>query len=160
MSFLKFAEAIRQRESSDNYKCVNKFGFVGAYQFGKMRLYDLDISLDGYAPPKMDKRRVLSREEFLNDTKLQDELFRKHCQLHRAYILKHLQTYIGSQFNYKTERKTITVSGMIAGAHLKGLGGLVNFCLGKDSKDALGTTVGDYMVKFGGYDLSDLEDLT
>jgi hypothetical protein len=48
----------------------------------------------------------------------------------------------------------ITLSGLVAGAHLKGLGGVKQFLQGKDNEDALGTKISEYIKKFGGYDLT------
>jgi len=53
----------------------------------------------------------------------------------------------------------ITISGLVAGAHLKGLGGVRKFLKGKDNADAYGTKISEYIEKFGGYDLSD-SDIT
>jgi hypothetical protein len=33
-----FLDAIRFRESSNNYKAVNRFGYLGKYQFGRATL--------------------------------------------------------------------------------------------------------------------------
>ncbi len=53
----------------------------------------------------------------------------------------------------------ITISGSVAGAYLKGLGGVRKFLKGKDNADAYGTKISEYIEKFGGYDLSD-SDIT
>ncbi len=53
----------------------------------------------------------------------------------------------------------ITISGLVAGAHLKGIGGVKKFLKGKDNADAYGTMISEYIEKFGGYDLSD-SDIT
>jgi len=48
---------------------------------------------------------------------------------------------------------------LVAGAHLKGLGGVRKFLKGKDNADAYGTKISEYIKRFGGYDLSD-SDIT
>lgn len=53
----------------------------------------------------------------------------------------------------------ITISGLVAGAHLKGIGGVRKFLKGKDNADAYGTKISEYIKKFGGYDLND-SDIT
>ena len=40
-----FLEAIGQKESSNNYKAVNKLGYMGKYQFGASTLKTLNINV-------------------------------------------------------------------------------------------------------------------
>ena len=58
-----FLEAMGKRESSNNYRAVNRFGYMGKYQFGKSTLKTLKIKV--------------SKEEFLNNPDLQEEAMHK-----------------------------------------------------------------------------------
>ena len=40
-----FLEAMGKRESSNNYRAVNRFGYMGKYQFGKSTLKTLKIKV-------------------------------------------------------------------------------------------------------------------
>ena len=149
--FGEFAYALGERESGNNYKIVNTLGYVGRWQFGKPRLYDLGYSLDGWSPPHLDPKIIIKRQDFLGDSKLQDKLFRKHIQQHTKYATRHFSDYFG---------KTIlgievTLSGLVAGMHLKGIGGVRDFLKGENNKDGYGTEITEYIEKFGDYDLID-----
>lgn len=144
-SFSDFKTALGFAEGSGDYKADNKRGYVGKYQFGKERLKDL-----GYTGT-------------LNNLKLnpglQENLFLMHVQDHAKYLVKFLQTAkskIGSH---------ITLSGLIAGAHLKGRGhinytdnckrsGVIQYILfGKDCSDGNGTKISTYVNKFSGFEI-------
>jgi len=77
--FDEFAKAIRERESSNRYDIENKFGYLGAYQFGKARLLDLGYSIDDYGkkshPEKYKKAMKVSKEKFLKSPHMQDGAF-------------------------------------------------------------------------------------
>ena len=71
-----FLDAIGHRESSNRYTVVNKWGYMGKYQFGKRTLKSL-----GYD---------VSRKEFLNSPHLQEMamidllLHNKNCLLYTS----------------------------------------------------------------------------
>lgn len=147
--FEEFKNDLGQRESSNNYRCVNSLGFLGRYQFGKPRLWDLGLSIDGWRPKNFieipNYIRQLTRDQFLNDSVLQDKIFRDH--------VKNLSIRI--TVRYAAESARFTLSGLVAGAHLKGLGGVKSFIEGKDNEDAYGTKISEYIEKFKGYDLTE-----
>lgn len=73
----------------------------------------------------------------------------------KEFLVKKLR--IGEKFKYKGQEYKITTSGIIAGAHLVGEGGLKKYLKDKSIKqDGLGTSVLEYMAKFGGYDMTEL----
>lgn len=154
-NYIDFINALGKRESNNNYKCVNKYGFAGRWQFGKMRLYDFGYSLNGYSPKNKPVLKFISLTEFLNNPKLQCEIMRKHVEHWLKVIEKKYKNYIGKTIN----GIEITASGMVAGLHLKGEGskenpGLRQFLeTGKNNVDGLGTGIDEYISKFGGYDI-------
>jgi hypothetical protein len=149
--FGEFAYALGQRESGNDYKALNSFGYVGRWQFGKMRLYDLGYSLNGYAPPHLNPKKIIAIQDFLNDSELQDKLFRKHIEQHTRYVTRHFSDQLG-KIILGVE---ITLSGLVAGIHLKGIGGVRMFLQGVNNKDGYGTEITEYIEKFGGYELTD-----
>ena len=157
-------------------ECVNEFGFLGFYQFGKPRLWDLGLSIDGWKPRwwspqrlKQYKVYIISEIEFLLNSDLQDTIFRAHIQDLRKQIQKKYSKHYGCEtwdiwgMNDLTVLSggvamskpniIITESGLVAGAHLKGLGGVKQFLKGNDNVDALGTKISEYIEKFAGYEL-------
>lgn len=144
--YYDFREAIGERESGGNYYIVNDWGFLGKYQFGKPRLYDLGYSVNGWHPSGQNLKQFITIGDFLTNRELQDDLFLKHVTL----ILRRLRK------EYKKAIRKYTESGLVAGVHLKGLGGLKDFLNGNDNSDGYGTKISEYINKFAGYDLSEL----
>ena len=58
-SHQQFLDAIGYRESSNRYDVVNKYGYMGKYQFGKSTLKGLGFKV--------------TKEEFLNNPELQEQ---------------------------------------------------------------------------------------
>lgn len=154
-NYIDFLNALGNRESNNDYKRVNKYGFAGRWQFGKMRLYDFGYSLNGYSPKNRPVLKFISLTEFLNNPKLQCEIMRKHVESWIKVIEKRYKKYIGKDI----AGVNITVSGMVAGLHLKGEGtekypGLRQFLeSGNSNVDGMGTEITEYIKKFGGYDV-------
>lgn len=149
-SYSEFKHAIRLRESSGNYQCVNKFGFLGAYQFGRARLCDLGLTqrIDphskGFANSDFQFIPPMSQSKFLASERIQDFCFDRHVY----YLKKEVQKICGPE---------ISLSGAIAACHLLGVGGLSDFIFrGINSCDALGTKLSDYLNEFSGYEIPDL----
>jgi len=156
--FEKFALAIRRRESSNNYRAVNVYGYLGAYQFGMARLCDLGYTerkagTTGYSNSAFQWKAGYSKEYFLNHPDFQDRVFKQHCQDLIARIKKLFPDYLGKRI----DGVEITLSGLVAGAHLGGIGGVKNFLKGYyDSHDQFGTRISDYIKEFSGYNLENL----
>ena len=147
-----FLTALGQRESSGNYEAKNNYGFAGRWQFGKPRLYDLGISLDGWHPKDRPQLKNVSWVEFKKDTLLQDMAVIKHVKdLKYRFMRKPYIDYLGKEIN----GVEITLSGLVAGAHLKGIGGVNEFLEGHDNADAYNTKISEYIQKFGDYNLTD-----
>ena len=148
-TFDDFARDLGERESGNRYDCVNTLGFMGRWQFGKPRLYDLGLSIDGWKPKLKEARTIISKSQFLNDHELQDRIFSAHVQ----DLLKRLNKMYGDRLGKVFRGIEITLSGLVAGAHLLGIGGVKNFFSGTDKMDAYGTNIKEYLTKFAGYNL-------
>ena len=138
-----FTEKLKSQESSGRYTVVSKQNnkeHMGAYQFGKARLTDY----------KRASGKTFSKKEFLNNPKLQDEIFAWHVQDYKQRIVKDgLDKYIGTEIN-GTE---VTMDGLVAVAHLGGYPGMINFLRmqgkGKaDRSDENGTKMSKYLRQF------------
>lgn len=154
--FSEFQEKLKKRESSNNYKAVNKFGYLGAYQFGKMRLYDLGYSLDNYSPFGKRKKTYLSKDDFLNNKDLQDRLFKQSMREYYKLIKRKYEKNLNRPFQHNGKIFTLTISGAMAVCHLLGVGGLVSLLKGYNKTDGNGTQASEYAYLFSGFDVEDL----
>ncbi len=154
----KFFVALSERESSNNPKAQNRFGYIGKYQFGEEAL-----AVTGYyikdKTRKNDwigkwtgKNGIYSKNDYLNNPKVQDkaaaELASKNWHFARQ---KGLHKYVGT----KVSGIYITKSGIVASMHLLGPQKVSDFLKhGKANSDGFGTSVKDYMHKFSNHDLT------
>jgi len=137
VSHQQFLNAIGHRESSNNYNVVNRFGYMGKYQFGKSTLKTLKINV--------------SRTEFINNPELQEHAMQQNL----IYNQKKLKRYIKKYDNTIVNGILVTESGLLAAAHLGGAGSVRKwFRTGKAIKDGNGVKITSYMKEFGGYKLN------
>lgn len=152
-----FCLAVRQRESSNNYQAINKFGYLGAYQFGMARLCDLGIarrkdplshSLKNEA---FDFCAGITKDIFLNSPHLQDSCFDMHIHRLKNVLLKR---YPGISQGISANGQPIDLSGALMACHLCGIGALDDFIhSGIDDHDANGTKTSDYIKLFAGFNI-------
>lgn len=157
-SYNQFFAALRQRESGNDYKAVNGYGYIGAYQFGEAALIDLGYVVNDGSAFNNDfsggftgKNGVDSRSEFLNTPSAQDKAAEEWFELLWDRIVYYdLDTYAGQTLN----GVELTKSGMIAASHLLGTGGLRDFIQsgGTDAgSDAYNTQITEYLELFENY---------
>jgi len=183
--FRDFLEALGRRETGlpsgdpNQYKVENSLGFIGKYQFGEPLLIDL-----GYYIPKdgiffgngadknfwrgtwTGKKGIDSKSKFLNSPDVQEFAVGEEFTLNWKRINdtlrgqgKSIDNFLGKEkiFIDRGVSKTVTISlsGILAGAHLRGANGLADLLL-KDqvSADEFGTSILEYMSELGGYDVS------
>ncbi|PCJ96919.1 MAG: hypothetical protein COA50_06400 [Flavobacteriaceae bacterium] len=137
-SYVGFKEALAFRESQGDYFVTNSLGYLGKYQFGVGTLHLMG---------------VYNANNFLNDPVLQERVFQinvaRNKWILRRDILRFSGKYVGGVL--------ITESGILAGAHLAGPGNVKKYLRSygkKGFKDAYGTSIGHYIKKFSGYDVS------
>jgi hypothetical protein len=134
-----FLEKIGHYESGNRYEKVNRWGYMGRYQFGQETLHALDIKV--------------TKKKFLTSPMLQEQAMSKLLEANRRTLRRYIKKYDSKIVNgiYVTE------SGILAAAHLGGAGSVIDwFKNGVDFKDANGTPITRYMKLFSGYQL-DLE---
>ncbi len=140
-SFIGFKEALGFKESQNNYFIVNKFGYLGKYQFGKSTLKMIGIN---------------DANMFLKKPELQEKAFIANTKRNKWILRREIKRFVGSYI----KGVKITESGILAAAHLGGPGNVKKYLrsFGKDCfKDGLGTSVADYMKYFSGFDTSSIE---
>lgn len=131
-----FLDALGFKESRNNYKVVNSYGYMGRYQFGKATLKGLGFKV--------------TQEEFLNNPELQEIAMQALLEHNKKKLKKYIEKYDGEVVHgvYVTE------SGILAAAHLAGQGNVKKFLRsGDEFKDGYGTALTTYMQKFSGYQL-------
>ena len=137
MSHQQFLNAMGHRESSNDYTVINRFGYMGKYQFGNSTLKTLKINV--------------SRTEFINDPELQEYAMQQNLLYNKKRLKRYIKKYDGTIVN----GILITESGLLAAAHLGGAGSVKKwFRTGKARKDGNGVKITSYMKQFGGYDLN------
>ena len=137
-NYLGFKEALGFKESGGRYSVVNRFGYIGKYQFGKNTLRMIGIK---------------DARAFLRSPELQEEAFYANSSRNKWILRKFIAYFDGM----KIKGIQITESGILAAAHLVGPGAVKVFLRSGGQKvpsDAFGTSIVDYMRKFSGYDTS------
>jgi hypothetical protein len=134
-TYVGFKEAIAFKESRGDYSIVNTFGYMGKYQFGKGTL---------------DMIGIKDSDNFLNDTRLQEEAFDANLSRNKWILRRDIKRYVGSYIG----GVKITESGILAAAHLAGAGNVKKYLRSggmEDFSDGFGTSIRHYLRKFSGY---------
>lgn len=148
--YKEFKAALGERESSNNYSVINSFGFMGKYQLGYDRLFELGlVVLNGTC---YDWKNGLDQEKFLENEYLQEVVF----DLHFFDVLNRLVRSYSSFINFKINETNLSFSGMFAGVHLLGFESIdKRLKSGEEIKDAYGTSIDTYLELFSGYEIFD-----
>jgi hypothetical protein len=141
--FTRFIDDLGHRESGNNWLSVNRIGCFGEFQFAESTLRYL-----GYKKITLKKFKA---NPAIFPRELQVQALMNLIKVNLSY-LTHYEHFIGDTIN----GVVISKSGMIAASHLGGAGSLKKFLNsnGKiNKKDVFGTSIYDYLKKFGDYDL-------
>lgn len=151
-----FRERLGYYESRGDYQIVNRYGYLGKYQMGECALIDTGHYLgdasgclkQDWAGPWSGLNGVYSLADYLNNPSAQDAAVQALIDQNWYEIKRRgLDIYVGRQM-YNVN---VTVAGMLAAAHLGGVGGVERF-LGSggtdDPADAFGTSLSTYMARF------------
>jgi len=160
-----FFNDLGARESGGKYNIINKYGYAGKYQMGEMALVDAGYYVKKNARYNNDwsgkftgKDGVKSLKDFLNNPQVQENAQIIYKKKQWGYLKAvGADKYAGKTIN----GFTITPSGLLAGAHLKGAGSVIKYLKSNGQiveKDGFGTSVESYIKQFAGYDVSILTD--
>lgn len=141
--FIKFSDHLGYKESNNNPTAINKIGCFGEWQFQEATLHHL-----GYIDITLEKFRVNPNifSKKIQRKVLKDLIVMNWIQLHTY------ECYVGLVI----DNIIITKSGILAAAHLGGVGSVKLFLLSGgriNRSDMNGTTIGDYLKEFQEYDL-------
>ena len=132
-----FLDALGHQESGNRYHIVNKYGYMGRYQFGKETLKTIKIRV--------------SRDIFLNNPDLQEQAMQRLLIYNKKKLKKYIEKYDGKIIH----GILVTESGLLAAAHLGGQGSVKKwFRTGSIRRDGNGVKITSYMKRFGGYKLN------
>lgn len=134
--FIGYKEAIAHKESRGKYNRINSLGYMGKYQFGAQTLETIGIK-DSLG--------------FLRNPKLQEKAFITLLSRNKYELRKYINYFEGKIVN----GVKITESGILAAAHLGGVGSVKRFLDSNGQlkcKDEYGTSVQTYMREFGGFE--------
>ncbi|BBD68913.1 hypothetical protein NIES4072_37550 [Nostoc commune NIES-4072] len=169
-SFQDMLLALGRRETGQEnppYNIENQLGFIGKYQFGEALLIDLGYyranfyygngaSRNEWQGTWTGKNGVNSKQDFLNNqNNVQETAIQEAFALNLSRINSQLgqnglsvRQFIGQQRG----GVVITISGILAAAHLRGEGGVVQLLLNNQvSQDENGTSILTYLREFGGF---------
>jgi hypothetical protein len=137
-SFNGFKEALGFKESKGNYGAVNRFGYLGKYQFGISTLKSLGVH---------------DIDFFLQNPEIQERVFMTSLERNKGILSAYIERFDHTYLN----GIRITESGILAAAHLAGVENVKRYFYSKGVRtftDANGASVRYYLKKFSGYDLS------
>lgn len=147
-----FMGAMAERESNNTPTVVNRYGYLGKYQFSPKTLWALG------------RRFRVTKQQFLGTEALQDSAMVQYLQDNRTIIQDLIVRFDGRWFR----GLYITESGLLAGAHLVGPQGLRAFLdptyeITRNGMkyrprftDGNGVHVGVYIEQFSRYALDNL----
>ena len=171
-----FLIALGEQESGGEknpYFCKNKFGYVGRYQMGEQAMAEMGIYKKKADPNTKsvnynndwtgffvkNKYGIENLWDYRTSPEKQDLLQADYKKKEWITITKMgLNKYVGKIIN----GTTITESGMLAGSHLVGVGGLKKYLISNgtnDVKDGTGTRISYYIKKFEGYNVTEFTEL-
>jgi hypothetical protein len=139
--FNRWKEDLGFKESGGDWTKYNKIGCIGTYQF---RVATLEcLGFKGITFNKFKTNPEIFSPE------LQEEALRALIRANEL-ALKQFEQYIGQTIG----GVLITRSGLLAAAHLGGIGGVKKFLENnKNPLDSNGTSIGDYLQKFHRYNI-------
>ena len=140
-----FMTAIGKYESGNNPEVVNETNHMGKYQFHPHTLAVLGINT--------------TKDSFLSNPALQDSAMIKYMKLNFAALRPIISQFAGKWHN----GVYVTVSGILAGAHLVGSGGMKTYFYPDKyayaTSDHNGATAEYYLKKFSNYAINLRYDL-
>lgn len=170
-SFQDMLLALGRRETGRQnppYNIENQLGFMGKYQFGEALLIDLGyyransyygqqgIAKNYWRGIWTGKNGVNSKQDLLNNkNNVQERAIQEAFALNLNRINNQLRQNGRSLKDFIGQQRggvVITTSGILAAAHLRGEGGVVQLLLNNQvSRDENGTSILAYLREFGGF---------
>lgn len=141
--FIGYKEALAFKESQGNYRKINTLGYLGKYQFGLETLKSIGVKDSAH---------------FMNSPKLQEKAFVTLLAKNKYELRAYIARYEGKMI----DGVKITESGILAAAHLGGVGSVKRFFNSngtRSKKDAYGTSIRTYLRDFAGFETNTIEPI-
>lgn len=158
-AFADYLKALAQRESSMN-PAAELNGYIGLFQMGTMAMTDagyyrpMGTGVNSWGGVFTGKDGLTSLAQFKASPDIQVKAVTAYINKVQGYISSFgLGRYIGQTIN----GVEITMSGILAGAHLVGIGSLKQYLESGGSiipRDGNNVPITDYIAQFGGYSIS------
>jgi len=139
-----FLEALGMKESSNNWKVVNKWGYMGKWQMGRSALRSMGIY--NITPYKF------RRDPSIFSKIQQEAAIERLVNLNYFQLKRFIDVFSGATI----KGVKITPAGILAAAHLGGVHGVEKFLYTQgryNPHDALGTSILSYIKYFGNYNI-------
>jgi hypothetical protein len=138
-----YCTVLGKKESGNDYSIVNSIGFAGRWQFGRLALIDggyVSGGSGGGAPTAASnwtgKDGISSLQAWLASKTAQDSAMVEYTQSHYRSLI--------NKGGLTTSSSLPRVAGLLAAAHLMGVGGAMKMVDGTVTSDANGTTTTSY----------------
>lgn len=162
-TFQDFLAVLGQRESSGDYGIVSPAGYLGMYQMSEILLvdigwlgsdgkYDNNYTNGGMWTSKAQGYGVTNKDTFLSNSAAQDAAVTEALDKNWNTYLKSYRQYAGQTLN----GYDLTMSGLVAAAHLVGWSKVKTFLESggtADATDGNGVKLTTYLKEFANYDL-------
>ncbi|MGY6275090.1 TIGR03758 family integrating conjugative element protein [Methylomonas sp. MgM2] len=156
-----YLAALSAKESGNNPTSVNSYGFLGSYQMGESALIDAGYYQQDSTPNVNDwqgvwtgKDGIYSKADFLANAAGQTQAISDYnSRQWRSIQTLGLDSYVGQTIG----GILMTESGLLAGAHLVGVGGLQSFLKSNGTvvpSDANHTAITQYIAAFNGFNIA------
>lgn len=156
-----YLAALSAKESGNNPASVNQYGFLGRYQMGESALIDAGYYRKDPTPNVNDwqgswtgKNGIYSKADFLANAAGQTQAISDYnSKQWRTIQTLGLDSYVGRTVG----GILLTESGLLAGAHLVGVGGLKSFLTSDGTVvpvDANNTAITQYIAAFNGFNIA------
>lgn len=157
-AYIDFLQALASAESSNKAGTVNRLGYAGLFQMGEMALQDAGYyrgdrsrGVNDWAGSWSGRDGINGLNDFLANPQAQVNAITRYHQIIENYIsAQGLRQYIGTTIN----GVLITESGMVAGAHLVGMGNLRDWLRSGGTyipRDGNKVPITSYAARFAGY---------
>jgi hypothetical protein len=157
-AYIDFLQALASAESSNQASTVNQLGYAGLFQMGEMALQDAGYyrgdstrGVNDWTGSWSGRDGINSLNDFLSNPQAQVDAITRYHQIIENYIsTQGLRQYIGTTVS----GVLITESGMVAGAHLVGMGNLRDWLRSGGTyvpRDGNKVPITSYAARFAGY---------
>ena len=139
-----YFKALAVKESGNDHKIYNKYGYIGLWQLGRSALITIGYGHITFENFKKDPTIFGKHDQY--------KAIVKYTRINKSILQKYIDKYVGTTI----DGILITESGILAGAHIGGARGVQKLLDANgvyNPKDANGTSILDYINEFANYEM-------